>query len=100
VVVIGSEGWPGFVVAGEAQRVGSWPAAHQQAIVEDAAIVYFTKSQFVDEIGDPNPLTLLLSKRQTIKRLLKSNPRSESGSSFNVSARTCMTLLYGKGRPA
>jgi hypothetical protein len=45
----------------EAQRVKSWLAVLQQASVEDAAIVYFTKSQFDDKIGYHNSLTLLLS---------------------------------------
>ena len=46
----------------EAHGVGSWSAIPQQAIVEDAAIVYFTKSQFEHEIRDSSPLTTLFSK--------------------------------------
>ena len=36
----------------EALHVGSWPVVLQQALVEDAAIVHFTKSQFEKRIGD------------------------------------------------
>jgi hypothetical protein len=42
--------------------LGAWPAVLQQAIVKDAAIVYFVKSQFKDEIGDFGPRILLFSK--------------------------------------
>jgi hypothetical protein len=44
----------------KAQRVGSWPAVLQQALVNDAAIVRFTKSLFEYKIGDFGALTLLL----------------------------------------
>jgi hypothetical protein len=36
----------------EAQCAGSWPVVLQLAIVEDAAIVHFPKSQFEYKIGD------------------------------------------------
>jgi hypothetical protein len=41
---------------------GSWPAVLQQATVEDAAIIYFTKSYFEHKIRDFNPLALLFVK--------------------------------------
>lgn len=45
-----------------AQCVESWPTGLQQAIVGDAAIVPYTELQLEDEIGDLDPLTLLLSE--------------------------------------
>jgi hypothetical protein len=44
----------------EVQRIRSWPAVLQYAIVEDAAIVHFTKPLFEDKIGDSGPLTLII----------------------------------------
>ncbi len=38
------------------QRVGSWLAVLQQAIVEDTATVHFSESQFEDEIENAGPL--------------------------------------------
>lgn len=44
----------GFVPCGshKARRVESRPVVLQPDIVEDAAIAYFSKSHFEDEIGD------------------------------------------------
>ena len=39
----------------KAQHVGSQPAVLQHEIVEDAVVIYFSKSELEDEIGDFGP---------------------------------------------
>ena len=48
------------VIYSEAQRVGSLPTILERVVVEAAAMVYFTKSQFENEIGELRSETLAL----------------------------------------